>query len=148
MIIQSSGEGEQTDKVMTSREIIDLLRKPGRGSVADRLAYLEGLHDDDPDEPLIEFESIRTLASFFLSELQMPDPEIGLSPRGLKVGQWRILPDGVLTVEFLPCDRIRFAGIGCAGQPFGQRRRIRGELEKHKAISVFRDFADQLVGQS
>ena len=148
LIIQSSAEGEQTDMVMASREIIELLRELGRGSVADRLVYLEGLHDDDPDEPPIDFESLRTLASFFLSEQQMPDPEIGLSPRGLAMAQWRILPDGILTVEFLSDDWIRFAGISRAEQRFSQRRRIQGELEKDKAISVVRDFADHLVGHS
>ena len=134
--------------VMASREIIELLRELGRGSVADRLAYLEGLPDDDPDEPQIEFESLRTLASFFLSEQQMPDPEIGLSPRCLAIAQCRILPDGILTVECLPDEWIRFEGIGCVVHPFGQRRRIRGELEKEKAISAARHFTGQLVGQS
>lgn len=135
------------DMVITNREIIDLLWELGRCAVADRLVYLEGLHDDDPDEPLLEFESLRTLASFVLSEGQFPDPEIGLTPRGLAVGQWRILPDGILTMEFLPNDWIRFAGIGCAGLPFSQRRRISGELEKHKAIDAVRDFTGQLVRQ-
>lgn len=135
------------DVVMTGREIIDLLRELGRTSVADRLIYLEGLHDDDPDEPLVELESLRTLASFVLSEGQLPDPEIGLTPRGLAVGQWRILPDGILAMEFLPNDWIRFAGIGCAVQPFSQRRRISGELEKHKAIDAVRDFTGQLARQ-
>ena len=133
--------------VMTSREIINLLRELGRSSVADRLDYLERLHDDDPDEPLMEFESLRTLASFVLSEGQFPDPEIGLTPRGVAVGQWRISPDGILAMEFLPNDWIRFAGIGRAGQPSGHRPRISGELEKHKAIDAVRDFKGQLVKQ-
>ncbi len=131
----------------TIREIIDLLRELGRNSVADRLVYLEGLHDDDPDEPLIEFESLRTLAGFVLSEGQFPDPEIGLTPRGFAVGQWRTLPDGILAMEFLPNDWIRFAGIGCASHPLNQRRRINGELERHKAIDAVRDFTGQLVRQ-
>lgn len=135
------------DMASTAREIIDLLLELGRSSVANRLAYLEGLHDDDPDEPPIEFESLRTLASFMLSEGQFPDPEIGLTPRGLAVGQWRTLPDGILAMEFLPNDWIRFAGISCAVQPFSQRRRISGELEKHKAIDAVRDFTGLLVRQ-
>lgn len=134
--------------VTTSVEIIALLRESGRSSVADRLVYLERLHHDDPDEPLTEVESLRSLASFVLSEGNMPDPELGLTPGGLVIGQWRILPDGILIMEFLPNDWIRFAGIDCAVQPSGQRRRISGELEKHKAMSAVRNLTDQLVGQS
>ena len=129
----------------TYREIAALLRGFGRNSSADRLDYLRGLHDEDPDEPLLEFESLRTLASLVLSEGQLPDPEIGLTPRGLAVGQWRIPPDGILAMEFHAHDWIRFAGIGSNPRPTGQRPRINGMLEKHRAMSAIRDFAGRLV---
>ena len=129
----------------TCREITDLLRGFGRISIADRLDYLRGLHHDDPDEPLLEFESLRTLGSVVLSEGQLPNPEIGLTPRGLAVGQWRMPPDGILAIEFHAHDWIRFAGIGVSPRPPDQRRRISGMLEKHRAMSAIRDFAGHLV---
>ena len=132
----------------TCQEITGLLREFGRISVADRLDYLRGLHDDDPDEPLLELESLRTLASFLLSEGQMRDPEIGLAPSGLVVGQWRLPPGGILAMEFHAHDWIRFAGIGSNPRPTDQRQRISGTLEKHKAINVVRDLTRQLARHS
>ena len=129
----------------TCREITDLLRGFGRNTIADRLDYLRGLHHDDPDEPLLQLESLRTLASLVLSERQLPDPEIGLSPRGLAVGQWRMPPDGILAMEFHAHDWSRFAGIGSKPQPPVQRRRISGMIEKHRAMSAIRDFAGHLA---
>ena len=127
------------------RQITDLLRGFGRNTIADRIDYLRGLHHDDPDEPQLEFESLRTLANLVLSEGQLPDPEIGLTPRGLTVGQWRMPPDGILAMEFHAHDWIRFAGIGSNPRPSDQRRRISGMLEKHRAMSAIRDFAGSLL---
>ena len=132
----------------TCQEITGLLREFGRTTIADRLAYLHGLHDDDPDEPLLEIESLRTIASFLLSEGQMRDPEIGLAPSGLVVGQWRIPPSGILAMEFHAHDWIRFAGIGSNPRPTDPRQRISGTLEKHKAINVVRDLTRQLARHS
>ena len=129
----------------THREVTDLLRGFGRNSIADRLDYLRALHHDDPEEPLLEFESLRTLAGLVLSEGQLPDPEIGLTPRGLASSQWRLPPDGILAMEFHAHDWIRFAVIGSKTRPTDQRRRISGTLEKHKAMSAIRDFAGHLV---
>lgn len=129
----------------THREVTDLLRGFGRNTIADRLDYLRGLHDEDPEEPLLEFESLRTLAGLVLSEGQLPDPKIGLTPRGLASGQWSMPPDGILAMEFHPHDWIRFAGIGGKTRPVDQRRRISGTLEKHRAMSAIRDFAGHLV---
>ena len=129
----------------THREVTDLLRGFGRNTIADRLDYLRGLHLDDPEEPRLEFESLRTLAGLVLSEGQLSDPEIGLTPRGLAFGQWRMPPDGILAMEFHAHDWIRFAGIGSKTRPSGQRRRISGTLEKHRAMGAIRDFARHSV---
>lgn len=129
----------------THREITDLLRGFGRNTIADRLDNLRLLHHDDPEEPVLELESLRTLAGLVLSEGQLPDPEIGLTPRGLAFGQWRMPPDGILAMEFRAHDWIRFAGVGSMTRPTGQRRRISGTLEKHRAISAIRDFSEHLV---
>lgn len=129
----------------THREVTDLLRGFGPYTIAGRLDYLRELHNDDPDEPLLEFESLRTLAGLVLSEGQLPDPEIGLTPRGLAFGQWRMPPDGILAREFHAHDWIRFAGIGSKTRPADQRPRISGTLESHKAMTAIRDFAGHLV---
>ena len=136
------------DIAKTCREITDLLRGFGRTSVANRIDFLQGLHDEDADEPPLEFESLRTLACFVLSEGKLPDPEIGLTPRGLAVGQWRIPPDGILAMEFHSHDWIRFAGVGCTPQPPDQRRRISGEMAKHQVVGAVRDFTGLLARHS
>lgn len=131
----------------TYREIIDLLRVFKRRSIANRLQYLQELHDDDPDEPVMEIESLRTLAGLVLDDQKLPDPRLGLSPRGLAIAQWSIPPDGVLTMEFHAHDWIRFAAVGRAPRFSEHRERISGMFEKHKAVSKLRDFIELLPRQ-
>ena len=135
------------ETVTTCRQITDLLRIFGRHGAADRIDYLETLSDEDPDEPILDFESLRTLASFVLSERHVPEPEIGLTPRGFAVGQWRIPPDGILVMEFHPHAWIRYVGIGCKPHGTEPRQRISRTQQKHKAIRAVQEFTRSLETQ-
>ena len=135
------------ETVTTRRQVTDLLRAFGRGAVADRIDYLETLSEEDPHEPLLDFESLRTLASFVLSKRHVPEPEIGLTPSGFSVGQWRIQPDGILVMEFQPHDWIHYVGIGCKPHGTGPRERISGTQQKLKTIRAVEEFTRTLVTQ-
>lgn len=129
-------------------EIIGILRLFGHEEVSDRLDYLRGLSDDDPDEPRLELESLRTFARFVMSERQLPNPEIGLSPSGLAVGQWIIPPDGILALEFRASDWIRFAAIGNTPHQSSPRKRVSGTLRKRGTLDAIREFTLQLTEYS
>jgi hypothetical protein len=103
------------------------------------------LSDDNPDEPPLELESLRTFAEFVTSERQLPSPAIGLSPSGLAVGQWSIPPNGILALEFRPANWIRFAGIGNSPYSSTPRQRVSGTLRMRAALDAIRAFTSQLT---
>ena len=129
-------------------EIIGILRLFGHEKIPDRLNYLRGLSDEDPDEPRLELESLRTFAKFVMSERQLPRPAIGLSPSGLVVGQWIIPPDGILALEFRTSDWMRFAAIGSLPHHSRPRERVSGTLQKRGALDAIREFTSKLTQYS
>lgn len=134
----------QIDTASTHEEIVAMLRLFGLAVIADRLNYLRCLADEDPEEPSIEIESLRALAYFLMSERQLPDPQIGVTPNGLIQIEWSVRSSGILAMEFLPSGLIRFAAIsGPAG--FGDERfRVNGTLPKDKALAAIQMFSSQL----
>lgn len=93
-----------------SREnVIALVRYFGLDSTANRLAYLDKLAEDDPEEEYIGLESLRRFANFVLAR-HLPTPKIGISPGGLAHAAWWA-PDGILSMDFLPSGKIRFAAV-------------------------------------
>ena len=128
----------------TQEGIIAVLRLFGLEEVADRLGYLRGLADDDPDETAMEVESLRAMALFLMSERQLPDPQIGITPDGLMQTEWRTPPNGILAMEFLPSGLIRFAAVSAPAQPAVGRRSVNGTLRKDETLAAVRPFTSLL----
>ena len=111
--------------VAEENDILDPLRSHGLDDVVVRLVQLRILLDEDPDEPDIAIESLRSSADFFLQETYLTVPEIGAGPEGFVEAEWRIPSgeegsatpnepywgrgDGILAMKFLPTGLIRFA---------------------------------------
>ena len=74
---QVNGKPSQADKVRfhqiedTHEAIIAVLRRSGRGDVADRLVYLRCLAREDPDEAPMDLDSLRAMAHLLMSERQL-----------------------------------------------------------------------------
>ncbi len=132
------------DSASTPNEIIAVLRLNRLDTIADRLKYLRQLVEDDPDEPPIAIESLRTLVNFLLSERQLPNPQIGVSPDGLAQVEWRIPTNGILAMEFLPSGLIRFAAISSTAQRSAERLRVNGTLPKKDALIAVRPFTSHM----
>ena len=130
----------QIRKASTPEEIIAVLRLFDLDAVANRLAYLHGLADDDPDEPCIEIESLRAVALFIMGERHLPDPRIGLTPDGLIQIEWRVPDDGLLAMVFLPSGMIQFAGIGAPTRDGEDLWRVNGTLPKDEALAAVQSF--------
>ena len=124
----------------THEGIIAVLRLFGLEKVTDRLDYLRGLTDDDPDEPPMDVESLRAMSLFLISERQLPEPEIGITPDGLIQTEWRTPPNGILAVEFLPSGLVRFAAISSPAQQGVDRLSLNGTLPKDEALAALRPF--------
>ena len=97
------------DEADSKEKIIALVRHFGLESTAKRLAYLDKLADDDPEEEHFGLESLRRFAVFVLDR-RLPPPKIGIGPGGLVHAVWRA-PDGVLSMDFLPSGKVIFAAV-------------------------------------
>ena len=132
---------KEIEAANTHEEIIDGLRLFELDAIADRLLYLQQLVEDDPDEPSIEIESLRVLAHFLMSERQLPEPQIGVTPDGFIQIEWPVATNGILAMEFLISGLIRFAAISSRGEPGIDRLRVRGTMPMDatlKAVSPFK----------
>lgn len=93
----------------SKEDVIALIRRFGLESTADRLAYLDKLAEDDPEEEHFGLESLRRFAAFVLDR-HLPPPKIGISPGGLVHAVWCVT-DGILSMDFLPSGKVRFAAV-------------------------------------
>ena len=131
------------------REIIDLLDSTGLKSVTQRLRYLNTLAEDDPDEMPIVFESLRRLASFMLSQRELPTPQIGVNADGMAQVEW-VTDYGILAMEFLDFDMIRFAAMLDPSGPrikHGVQPTINGVLPTTDTLDAVRIFTGRLMSQ-
>lgn len=125
--------------------ILRLLRLFGLESIADRLAYLQGLALDDPDEQPMEIDSLRELAIFLMEERQLSNPELTISPTGLAQAEWRVGKSGLLAMEFQPTGLIRFAAISAPATHGKQRTIVSGTMQKAATLEAIQVFKTQLM---
>ena len=151
--------------------IVTVLRLCGLTAIANRLSRFRSLIAEDPDEPDLNIESLRSFAEFFIQEDRLPVPEIGADPEGFLEAEWRIpairdtmfpsfvvkwaVPDdrywgggdGILAMKFLPSSLIRYAAVsGPAGQG-KERLRASGVLSRNEVMTAIRTFTSRLVVQ-
>ena len=125
----------------TSRAAMtDALRKAGLDQSANRLGDLQRLAEEDPDEEPIAIESLRQLTAFLIDECHLGEPQIGVSPEGVALAQWRVMGTGILAMEFLGSKLIRFAGTSGPGSRDGESLRVSGTLPTTKALQVVNPF--------
>ena len=124
----------------TRTKMTAALRESGLEQSADRLGYLQRLADEDPDEEPISVASLRHLTAFLMDEQNLGQPEIGVSPDGVALAQWRVMGNGVLAMEFLNSGFIRFAGTSGHGSEDGQSLRVSGTLPGTKALQAIQSL--------
>ncbi len=149
-------------EVAEENDVLDALRSHGLDEVAVRLVQLRIRLDEDPDEPDIAIESLRSFADFFLQETHLPVPEIGAGPEGFVEAEWRITPsgngranpnerywgrgDGILAMKFLPTGLIRFAATSGPVGRGRERLRTSGILPRTSILPAVRTSVSRLVG--
>ena len=124
----------------TRAEMAEALREFGLEQSADRLGYLQALAEEDPDEDSIAIASLRHLTSFLVDERHLGQPEIGVSPDGVALAQWRVIGNGILAMEFLGSGLIRFAGTSGPGSHRGESLRVSGTLPRTKALQAIQSL--------
>ena len=124
----------------TRTEMTAALRESGLERSADRLGYLQRLADEDPDEDPIAIASLRHLTSFLMDQRHLGQPDIGVSPDGVALAQWRVTGNGVLAMEFLDSGLIRFAGASGFDSQNGESLRVSGTLPKARALQAIQSL--------
>ena len=124
----------------TRTEITAALRESGLEQSADRLGYLQRLADEDPDEDPIAIASLRHLTSFLMDQRHLGQPDIGVSPDGVALAQWRVTGNGILAMEFLDSGLIRFAGASGSDSQDGESLRVSGTLPIAKALQAIQSL--------
>ncbi len=100
--------------------------------------------DSEPDDRPMQLESLRQLALFLMSQRQLVDPEIGVSPDGIAQVEWRVGGKGLLVIKFLPTGLIRFAAISAPARKGVERRRVSGTLPAAELMGAIRGFVPLL----
>lgn len=148
-------------EVTEEKEIVDTLKSYGLNEVASRLVQLREIIAEDPDEPDLAIESLRSFAEFITLETHLPVPEIGAGPEGYVEAEWRIPSsggrtaasdesywgrgDGILAMKFLPTGLVRFAATsGPAGQG-KERLRTSGILPRNSILPAVQTFISRLA---
>jgi len=130
----------------TREEIAAAINSPWLVSVSGRLSQLFEFEEDEPDNPAMEIESLRNMALFLLNQPSPTIPEISTSPDGLASCEWQLDQGGILAIEFLSHDMVRYAGVSGKTDDHGQRERISGfETRKHARTRVESFLQEQLA---
>ena len=128
------------------RDIAMVLRCTGLDSVADEITRLLRLAANDPEEPEMQMDSLRALATFLVEDSWLPNPVVGVSYDGLLTAEWRVIPSGGLLMKFLPEGEIRYAGVvGVRGA--GGFQSLNGGAATPRALQILRSFAVGLTVQ-
>lgn len=108
-------------------------------AAASRLQHLATVDDD---EPPIRLDSARALAIFLIrSRGQLGRPRIGVDPGGRLLVEYGVARSGVLAVEFLSVDLVRYAAVSDAATAgVTARRRISGTVSISLALAMVRLF--------
>ena len=131
---------KEIETASTHEEVSAVLRQNGLEAAAERLNQLGSLMAEDDNEPRFEIESVKALASFLVTEKQLPEPQIGVTPDGLVQIEWRVATSGILAMEFLVSRLIRFAAISAPVQPGIDRLSVHGTLPKDATLTAVSPF--------
>ena len=152
----------------SEEEIVAAMRWYGLVAIADRLNRLKALIAEDPDEPDLVPESLRSFADFFMHEDRLPVPEVGVGPEGFLEAEWRIPAkreapviapfvrwvrpderywgqgDGILAMKFLPSGSIQYAAVSGPVGRGKERLRSSGVYSKNSIMPAIQAFTSRL----
>ena len=126
------------------KEIVAELYHSGLDSAAERIVYLRGLKEEDPEEPEMSLESLRQMTLFLCEEEAMGIPQLGLTWDGLLEAEWRLVEGGILAMDFLPSGLIRFAAISSPADSEGEIERVSGTLVKDGVMGAIAPFIKRI----
>ena len=132
--------------------LLDLLRSRSQATVADRIKEFFNLRAQDPDEPPIVMESLRSLVGFVLQTRDLATPIIGSDPEGLMELEWHLRdngnPDsywgrgnGVVSLKFLKSGLIQYVALSGPHREGSERLEAQGVSTKAAMMTSLGEFA-------
>ena len=132
------------------------LRHNNREQVADRIQHFFDRRDQDPDEPPIVIESLRSLVSFIIQEPRLSPPIIGSDPKGRMEIEWHLHdngnPDsvwgrgnGVVSMKFLESGVIQFVALSGPHIEGQDRLRIQDQATGDDIITKLGEFVRRVT---
>ena len=132
--------------------ITALLRHRGHGETADRIQLFFDIRAQEPNEPPIVIESLRSLVTFIIQEPKLSVPIIGSDPQGLMELEWHLRDNGnpnslwgrgngVVSMKFLKSGTIQFVALSGPYRRGLARKREQGESTRENMMASLGDFA-------
>ena len=129
----------------TPDDIVSVLEERGIVRAARRIVALSELHERDPDEPEVDLESLRRLATTMVANPAWGEPRLTLNDKGYMHAEWSTVENGRIAMTFLPSEMVDFAAISAPVKSGAEILRIGGRHIGAEAINAVRWFAARIA---
>ena len=138
--------------------LLDRLAVMGRKDVANRIQQYLDIVDDEPDEPPVAIESLRSVVSFIVQQPKLTPPIVGSDPQGLMELEWHLKDNGdpnsvwgrgngVVSMKFLGSGKIQYVALSGPYRPDAEREETQGESTKEEIMDSVGVFAHRITAE-
>ena len=152
----NEADADPTPETNSQDVLASFLKENGHQSVADRIERHLALLSEDPDEPPIVIESLRSMVGLIVMVPNLGTPIVGSDPEGLMELEWH-LPDngdpdsfwgrgsGVVSLKFLSSGLVQYVALSGPHQKGIERLRKQGESTKQYLLSSLGEFTPRIT---
>ena len=98
----------------------------GLDEVKERVNQLLQLIREDDEQEAADTRSLEHFVRFIISNRHLPQPDLGVSPRGHLQATWRVREHGIVVLAFRPDGRVRYSGASGPSVPGQTRDKVSG----------------------
>lgn len=117
---------------MDDKEVIAKLVASGLAGVAERLAYLYDVTEED--EGAIKLDSMRSFAALMIKNRDIHMPQITVTDDGLIQAVWKRPRQGTLVMDFQESGDVEFTLLYGRWDQGAKRHKLSGELHPDQAM--------------
>ena len=101
LILADEPELSEFDSIVDSLPVVHRATKQ-------KLVKLKSILDQDDDEPEMDLDSLRSLVRFLANHEDLPVPRMAATNEGRLHIEWRIAPDGMITMQFVSATIVNY----------------------------------------
>ena len=139
--------------------LLDALRTHGQEATAERIRQFFDLRAEEPDEPPIVIESLRSLVAFVIRTPDLVTPIIGSDPDGLMELEWHLRDNGdpssfwgrgngVVSMRFLRLGLIQYVALSGPYSEESERLQAQGVSTRTGMMTSLGEFAPRITTPS